>query len=64
MKMNNVDSIYFFIFVFTTLVFLRNINKVVRTLVQKEIKPLTFSTRELITLGLSISYIITYLIKG
>lgn len=62
--MNNVDSIYFFIFIFTTLVFLRNINKVVSTLVQKEIKPIKFSNRELITLGLSISYIITFLIKG
>lgn len=62
--MSDVESIYFFIFVFTTLVTLRNINKVVGTLLQKEIKPIEFSNRELITLGLSISYIITYIIKG
>lgn len=62
--MSDVESIYFFIFVFTLLVTLRNINKVVRTLLQKEIKPIQFSNRELITFGLSVSYIITYIIKG
>ena len=62
--MNNVDSIYFFIFVFSTLVIFKNLNKVVSTLMQKEVKPLNFSNRELITLGLSISYVITYIIKG
>lgn len=62
--MNNVESIFFFIFVFTTLVVLRNINKVISALMQKEVKPITFGNRELITLGLSISYIITYIIKG
>ena len=59
--MHNIDTIYFFIFVFTVLVSLRNVTKFVSALLQKEPKPLVYSNKELISIGLSISYIITYL---
>jgi len=61
MRMNNIDSILFFIFVFTVLVVTKNIFRFISTLSQKEPKPLLYSDRELISLGLSLSYIITFL---
>jgi len=59
--MHNIDAIYFFIFVFTILVSLKNVTKFIGALLQREPKPLVYSNRELIFLGLAISYIITYL---
>ena len=59
--MHNIEKIYFFIFVFTILVSLRHALKFIGALLEKEPKPLVYSNRELITLGLSISYIITYI---
>jgi len=61
--MHNIDTIYFFIFVFTILVSLKNVTKFIGALLQKEPKPLVYSSRELIFLGLAVSYIITYLFK-
>lgn len=61
--MHNIETIYLFIFVFTILVTLRNVAKFVSALLQKEPKPLVYSNRELIFLGLSLSYIITYIIS-
>jgi hypothetical protein len=59
--MHNIDTIYVFIFVFTILVTLLNVLKFLRALLQKEPKPLVLSNRELILLGVSISYLVTYL---
>jgi hypothetical protein len=59
--MHNIDTIYFFIFVFTILVLLKNVTKFIGALLQRNPKPLVYSNRELIILGLAISYIITYL---
>ena len=61
--MHNIDTIYLFVFVFTILVSLKNVTKFIGALLQKEPKPLVYSNRELIFLGLSISYIITFLIS-
>lgn len=58
--MHNLESIYFFIFVFTILVTLKNFTKFLGALLQSEPKPLVYSNKELIMLGLSISYVITY----
>ena len=62
--MHNVETIYFFIFVLTTLVLLRTVTKFVSALSQKEPKPLVLSDRELIFLGLSLSYFITYIFNS
>ncbi len=59
--MHNIESVYFFILVFTILVSLKNVLKFMGALLQREPKPLDYSNRELIFLGLSISYIITYI---
>ncbi len=60
--MYKIESIYFFIFIFTFLVSLKHVMKFIGALLSKEPKPLVYSNRELIFLGLSISYIITYLL--
>jgi hypothetical protein len=57
--MHNIDSIYFFVFIFTILVFIQNSIKIISSLLDEEPKGLT--SRELIILGLSISYITTYI---
>jgi hypothetical protein len=61
--MHNIDTIYLFIFCFTILVTLLNVLKFLRALLQKEPKPLVLSNRELFLLGVSISYLITYLLQ-
>jgi hypothetical protein len=61
--MHNINTIYFFIFVFTILVTLSNVLKFLRALLQKEPKPLVLSNRELLLLGVSISYFITYIVQ-
>lgn len=43
------------------LVSLRNFTKFMRALLDKNPKPLVYTNRELISFGLSLSYIITYL---
>jgi len=61
--MHNIDTIYLFIFIFSISVSLKNVTKFIGALLQKEPKPLVYSDRELIFLGISISYIITYLLQ-
>jgi len=61
--MHNIDTIYLFILIFSILVSLKNVTKFIGALLQKEPKPLVYSNRELIFLGISISYIITYLLQ-
>jgi hypothetical protein len=61
--MNNVENILLFIFVFTILTSLRAAFRILGSLLQKEPKPIQFGNRELIFLGLSISYIITFILK-
>jgi hypothetical protein len=61
--MHNIDAIYLFIFIFSILVSLKNVTKFIGALLQKEPKPLVYSDRELMFLGISISYIITYLLQ-
>jgi hypothetical protein len=58
--MLNISTIFFFVFVFTILVVIKNAFKFIGTLLQKEPHPMVMSNGELIILGLSISYIITY----
>jgi hypothetical protein len=61
--MHNIGTIYFFIFVFTILVVLKNITKFISALLSSEPKKLVYSNRELIFLGLSLSYLITYILQ-
>ena len=59
--MHNIDSIFYFTFTFSILVILRILIKFLSSLLQKEPKPIVLSNRELILIGLSISYFFTYL---
>lgn len=61
--MHNIETIYFFIFVFTILVMLKNITKFISSLLSSEPKQLVYNNRELIFLGLSLSYLITYILQ-
>jgi hypothetical protein len=61
--MHNIDTIYLFIFVFTILVSFKNVTKFISALLSREPKPLVYNNGELILLGISISYIITYLLQ-
>jgi hypothetical protein len=61
--MHNIETIYLFIFVFTILVVLKNITKFISALLSSELKPLVYNNRELIFLGLSLSYLITYILR-
>jgi len=59
--MNSIGSLFFFLLVFTSLIFLKSLTKFLGALLQKEPRVLLFSNRELILLGASISYILTYI---
>lgn len=59
--MLNINTIFFFLFIFSVLVLLRTVFKYIGALLQKEPNQVLISGRELIYLGLSISYIITYI---
>jgi len=59
---NNLLPLFTFLLVFSSLNIIRNIFKIIGTLLQNDPKPLVLSNRDLIFLGLSISYIITFII--
>jgi len=59
--MHNIESTFFFIFVFTILIVFRNLFRIISTLLDKEPKKIVYTNRELIILGLSLSYIITFI---
>lgn len=59
--MHNINSVFFFIFVFALLVTLRNLLNFVSALSQKKPEKYVLSDRELIILGFSLSYILTYI---
>jgi len=61
--MNNLDSLFLFAFIFSILTVIRTVFRFLRALLQTTPTPLLLSSRELIFLGISISYAITYLIK-
>lgn len=59
--MHNIENLYFFIFVFTILVILKNSIRIIGSLLLSDSKPVPYSDKELIFLGVSISYFITYI---
>jgi hypothetical protein len=61
--MLNIESILFFVLIFSILVILRTMFNFIRALLQDTPQPFVLSGGGLIYLGLSLSYIITYLIK-
>jgi hypothetical protein len=62
--MGKIESIFLFLFIFSVLTVLRAVLRFVGTLLQEQPERFVLTNRVLIFLGLSISYIITYLIKS
>ncbi len=61
--MLNIDNLFFFIFIFSVLVVLRTTVRLIGALSQNSDVRVLKSDRELVILGLTISYIITYLFR-
>ncbi len=62
--MLNIDTISLFVFIFSVLAVVRTAALFIRALLQDNPQRFLLSNRELILLGLTISYIITYIIKN
>lgn len=58
--MLNIDTIFLFVFIFSILVSLRNLVRLIGALLGNELK---LSNRDLLFFGLSISYILTYILQ-
>jgi hypothetical protein len=64
MKMLNIDTIFLFIFIFSILTILSSVVKIISTVSQKNPQPVFKSDTTLLTQGLAITYIITYIIQN
>ena len=58
--MLSINTIFLFVLIFSTLVVLRNLVRLIGTLLGNEIK---FTNRDLLFFGLSISYVLTYILQ-
>jgi Na+-driven multidrug efflux pump len=61
--MSNIDTIYIFVFIFSILTILRIFLKFIISLLQSNPKPIVIESREIFLYGLSLAYIITFLIQ-
>jgi hypothetical protein len=61
--MNNLDTIFLFVFIFSVLTVVRTVFRFIRALSQTPPTKMVLSGRELIFLGLSVTYCLTYLIR-
>ena len=60
--MNNIDSLFLFLNIFSILLVLRVVYRFISALLSNPPIKLIMSNRELIALGIALSYIITYYI--
>jgi len=61
--MNDFNTIYLFVFIFSMLTVLRTVFTFIVSLLQESPQKLVLTNRELIFLAISISYCLTYIIK-
>jgi hypothetical protein len=61
--MYNIDSLFLFLNIFSILIILRVIHRFMSTLLSNPPVPMVMSNRELIFLGMSLAYTLTYFIK-
>ena len=61
--MFNIDSLFLFLFIFSVLTVLRTVFRFVSALLQNPPTRLVLEGRELIYFGITISYVLTYIIK-
>jgi hypothetical protein len=62
--MLNLDTLFLFCFIFSVLNVIRACFRLIGTLLQNNPEKLVMSSRELLTLGITISYILTYIIQS
>jgi|TARA_R110000868_G_scaffold181576_2_gene422495 hypothetical protein len=61
--MTNIETIYLFVFIFSTILLVRTTLKFIISLLQTKPEKMVLSNREILFNGLSLSYLITYLIQ-
>jgi hypothetical protein len=61
--MNDINTLFLFVFIFSVLTVLRSVIKLISSLFQEIPEKYSLYFGELVYLGLSVSYIITYIIK-
>ena len=61
--MTNINTIYLFVFIFSILSISRIVFKFIISLLQTDPKPINIGGREIFLYGLSLTYIITFLIQ-
>ena len=61
--MTNIETIYLFVFIFSTILLVRTTLKFIISLLQTKPEKMVLSDREILFNGLSLSYLITYLIQ-
>lgn len=61
--MFSVDTLFLFLFIFSVLTVLRTVFRFVSALLQNPPTRLVLEGRELIYFGITISYVLTYIIK-
>jgi hypothetical protein len=62
--MTEINTIYLFVFIFSTLTVLKTVGRIVSSLFSPLPKPIVWGKWELILIGLAITYCLTYIIKN
>jgi hypothetical protein len=61
--MTDINTIYLFVFIFSTLTVVKTVGKIISSLFSDQPKPIVWGKWELILIGLAITYCLTYIIK-
>ena len=62
--MNDINTIFLFVFIFSVITVLRTVFRFIVSLLQSTPQRMVLSNRELLFLGLTITYCLTYIIKN
>jgi hypothetical protein len=62
--MDNFNTVFLFVFIFSVLTVLRTVARIISSLFSTPPKPIVWGKWELIILGLTISYCLTFIIKN
>jgi hypothetical protein len=62
--MINYNVIFLFVFIFSTLIILRTVFKFISSLLQNPPQKMVISSKELLLIGLSTSYFLTYILSN
>jgi hypothetical protein len=62
--MGSIDTIFLFVFIFSTLTVVKTVGRILSSLFSNPPKQIVWGKWELIFLGLAISYCLTFIIKN